>query len=244
MAEGWIKLYRQIKYNALWQDKPFSKGQAWIDILLEVNHTKNDCLLGNKVIKVEVGEKVTSIRKLCNKWGWSNTKVKNFLNLLQKQNMISYKSDTKKTVIKVLNYSDYQRSSNKENISKAHQKHIKNDAKAHQKHTNKNVKNDKNEKEIKHIWSFYKKTFSGVYEPRKLSDKRKGKIKQRLKTYSADEIKTALKNMRKNDYLCGSNDKSRVYAKPEYCFRNDEKIEEWLNQKQEKKTDVLDEFVL
>ena len=143
---GWIKLYRKIKDNALWQDKPFSKGQAWIDILLEINHSENEFLLGNEVVKVNVGEKITSIRKLCDDWGWSNTKVKNFLNLLQKQNMITYKSDTKKTVIKVLNYSDYQHSEKSKNTSKAYQKHIKNTSKTYQKHTNKNVKNDKNEK--------------------------------------------------------------------------------------------------
>ena len=145
---GWIKLHRKIRDNFLWKDKPFSKAQAWIDILLEVNHTKKEVLLGNEVIKVNVGETVTSIRKLCERWGWSNTKVKNFLDLLEKQEMLTYKSDTKKTVLKVLNYSNYQRSEDKENDAKTHQKHNKNTSKTHQKHTNKNVKNEKNDKEV------------------------------------------------------------------------------------------------
>ena len=92
---------------------------------------------------------------------------------------------------------------------------------------------EKKEKEIKEIWDFYCELFEGIYNPRKFSDKRKGKIKQRLNTYSMSELKTALKNMRNNDFLCGDNDKNKVYAKPEYCFRNDEKVEEWLNVKQQ-----------
>jgi DnaD/phage-associated family protein len=85
---------------------------------------------------------ITSIRKLCGRWGWSNTKVKNFLKLLANQEMITYKSDTKKTVVKVLNYSDYQGLDNCKNDAKTHQKHNKSISKTHQKHTNNNVNND------------------------------------------------------------------------------------------------------
>lgn len=81
---------------------------------------------------------------------------------------------------------------------------------------------------IKDIWDFYLNIFKGTYEPRKLTKKIKEKIGTRLKEYSVDEIKEALTNMRANKFLCGENDNGKVYAKPEYCFRSDEKIEEWL----------------
>ncbi|MFW6026792.1 MAG: conserved phage C-terminal domain-containing protein [Candidatus Woesearchaeota archaeon] len=148
-GNGWIKLYRKVQDNVLWQDKPFSKGQAWIDLLLEVNHKENKILFNSDIITVGEGEKITSIRKLCDMWGWSNTKVVNFLELLKEENMITYKSDTKKTVIKVLNYRDYQKSDIEENDTKATAKLQQKDTKATQKHTNnneKNIKNVKNEK--------------------------------------------------------------------------------------------------
>ena len=98
------------------------------------------------------------------------------------------------------------------------------------KNTQSKVEYSKEEySKVKHIWEFYCDLFQGIYKPRSFSDKRKGKIKQRLKNYSVDELETALKNMRQNKYLCGDNDSGKVYAKPEYCFRNDEKVEEWLN---------------
>ena len=38
--QGYIKIHRKIQECWLWQDK-FSKGQAWIDLLLRANHKDN-----------------------------------------------------------------------------------------------------------------------------------------------------------------------------------------------------------
>src|SRR5690554_5006679 len=42
------------------------------------------------------------------RWGWSNTKIETYLNLLVEQGMLLVKSDTKKTVITIVNYDFYQ----------------------------------------------------------------------------------------------------------------------------------------
>lgn len=106
--KGWISIHRKIQDHWLWRDKPFSKGQAWIDILMMVNHEDNKILIDNELMEVKRGSCITSIRQLCEKWGWSNTKVRNFLNLLAKDNMLIVQSDTKKTILTVVNYSNYQ----------------------------------------------------------------------------------------------------------------------------------------
>lgn len=107
--KGWISLHRKITDHWVWEsDKPFDKRAAWIDILLMVNHKKRKVNLGNKLIEVGPGERITSERKLSERWGWSRTKVRNFLNLLEQDEMIEIKKDTKKTTLKVLNYSKYQ----------------------------------------------------------------------------------------------------------------------------------------
>ena len=105
MNEGWVKTYRSLTDHWVWQDKPFSKGQAWMDLLLMVNHSEKKILIDGKLENVERGQTVSSIRKLCDRWGWSNTKVKNFLKMLENDSMIHVKSDTKKTVITIENYS-------------------------------------------------------------------------------------------------------------------------------------------
>ncbi|MDK2906012.1 MAG: hypothetical protein PWR12_2090 [Eubacteriaceae bacterium] len=116
--KGWISLHRSIQDNWIWEDKPFDRRSAWIDILLMVNHEKKKIMLGNQLIEVERGEKITSLRKLSDRWGWSITKTNSFLNMLEADGMIIQKKDTKKTVLKVLNYDVYQDKDKDEKDSK------------------------------------------------------------------------------------------------------------------------------
>lgn len=88
-------------------DKPFSKGQAWIDLLLMANHTGTRFLLGNAVVTAEAGQIVTSEVKLAARWGWSRTKVRSFLAVLQADNMLTKASGSKRTVLTLCNYSVY-----------------------------------------------------------------------------------------------------------------------------------------
>lgn len=154
---GWISLYRSIENHWIYEeDRTFSKFEAWIDILLMVNHKDKKITLGNELINVKRGQKVTSIRKLCDRWKWSNNKVKKYLDMLQHDGMILIKSDTKKTVITVVNYDKYQnqeikkrqRNDTKETQMKHEsdkettEMHFKKETDAFQKHTNNNVNNE------------------------------------------------------------------------------------------------------
>ena len=214
--QGWISLHRKIQDNILWQDKPFSKGQAWIDLLLSANHKKNEVLLGNEVIEVEPGQFVTSIRKLADRWGWSNTKINNFFKLLEKKDMATKKSDTKKTVIKVHKYKDYQGLTNYKNDTKTHQKHNENTSKTYQKHTNNNDNNDlimnNNDiniyvDKIEKVYNCWIEYLSDVNEAR-LTKKQKKTILTKIKKWSADDIIKAIKNYNevyRSDYYYSHN---------------------------------------
>lgn len=106
--QGFVKLYRQIQDHWLYQEKrTFSKYEAWLDLLMMVNHKESKVLIDNELLTVKRGQCITSIRKLCDRWGWSNTKVKNFLELLKNDGMIIYKSDRRKTAIAIVNYDFY-----------------------------------------------------------------------------------------------------------------------------------------
>lgn len=144
--QGWIKLHRQIQDHWLYQEnRKFSKYEAWLDLLMMVNHEDKKVVIGSEVIEVKRGQRITSIRKMCDKWGWSNTKVTQFLILLQNEGMIHLISDNKKSLISINNYDFYQSNEDK----KATQNRHGNDEKQTQKHTNKNDKELKNEKEEK-----------------------------------------------------------------------------------------------
>ena len=100
--EGWIKAHRSLLDHWLWDDKPFSKGQAWIDILMLANHADKKTVLGNDLINIERGSFITSDLKLADRWGWSKTKVRSFLSLLESDKMIVKKSDRKKTTVTIV----------------------------------------------------------------------------------------------------------------------------------------------
>lgn len=104
MEFGWISIHRKIIDNWVWEEKPFSRGQAWIDLLLRANHADKKVVLGNEIIMVPKGSLVTSEIKLAEAWGWSKTKVRAFLMLLENDSMIVKKSDRKKTTINIVNY--------------------------------------------------------------------------------------------------------------------------------------------
>lgn len=107
--QGWISLHRSIQDNWIWNDEPFDKAHAWVDILLMANHKDNKFLLGSELIKIDAGSFITSEKKLSERWEWGRTKVRNFLKLLESDEMILKITDTKKTTIKVINYKQYQR---------------------------------------------------------------------------------------------------------------------------------------
>lgn len=139
--QGWIKLHRKIQEHWLYQEKrKFSRFEAWIDLLMMMNHEDSKVILGNEIIEVKRGQRITSIRQLCERWRWSNTKVTQFLELLQNDGMAIIESDRKKTVITIVNYDFYQGIDDKETTENRRE----DDTKQTQKHTN---KNDKNEKE-------------------------------------------------------------------------------------------------
>lgn len=137
MAYGWICVHRKIQDNIIWDDKPFSRGQAWVDLLLLANHEDKQILFDGNVIDIKRGEKITSLRKLSERWGWSITKVKKFLNLLSDEKMISYKSDSKKTVYNIVNYEVYQDNENTKSNTEITLKENRNNTERKQKENRK-----------------------------------------------------------------------------------------------------------
>ncbi|MBS4535965.1 hypothetical protein GOQ29_10110 [Clostridium sp. D2Q-14] len=140
---GWISLHRKIQNHWIWQEKPFDKRSAWFDLILLANYKDNKFLLGNELIEVKRGSLIISELKLMERWGWSKTKVRNFLKLLEEDNMIIKKSDTKKTTLTIVNYSDYQDVETAKRPQEDHEKTTKEPPKDQKKTTKKPVEDHK-----------------------------------------------------------------------------------------------------
>lgn len=125
--KGYIKVYRDIRDHWLWEQKPFSKGQAWIDLLMMVNHEDKKLVYDNEIIICRKGMTVTSLRKLSDRWGWSPGKVDRFLKLLESEIMLREERNSKRTIISIVNYSVYQQSANtKRNTHGTRTEHARN----------------------------------------------------------------------------------------------------------------------
>lgn len=109
MAEGWINIERRILDHWLWTaDKPYSYGQAFIDMLFMANFKENTVVVGGKLIKLEPGEFAASDRYLMQRWGWGNSRLRHFFKLLENDTIVERKLNQNQTVIKLCKYSLYQ----------------------------------------------------------------------------------------------------------------------------------------
>lgn len=217
MQQGWLKIHRKILENFLWEDRPFSRGQAWIDLLLMANHEDKKVMFGGNVVEIKRGQKITSIRTLCDRWGWSNSKVKYFFQQLKHEKMLDYKSDAKKTVYTIVNYNDYQEFKEDKNDTETTLKRNKNDTETKQKHTNKNDKNDKNDKNIFNNlsndklfvpliekWNELPDTISKISTLKKDTQRFK-MLSQRVSEYGADKVLEAIDKIKQSPFLLGQN---------------------------------------
>jgi len=89
--QGWIKIHRKMADNWLWDEKPFTRAQAWIDILLSCNYSESHKAFGNTVLTCKRGESLYSLNTWAYRWGWNKSKVRRFLNLLQDMKMVAIK---------------------------------------------------------------------------------------------------------------------------------------------------------
>ena len=140
--QGWVKIHRDLLDNELWSDKPFTKGQAWVDLLLLANHKDKNVLIGSHTEMVERGSFITSELKLMERWGWGRKKVKLFLNFLESQKMIERNANNKRTVITIVNYGFYQDC----DLPKEQQKNSKGTAKEQQRDSRGTAKGHKQER--------------------------------------------------------------------------------------------------
>ncbi|HCU7903702.1 DNA replication protein DnaD [Staphylococcus aureus] len=170
---GWISIDRSIQNHWLFKEKrTFSKFEAWIYLLMEANHSKAKVPIGNQIVTVERGQRLTSILTLSDLFNWSRFKVKTFLDLLESDGMLEVKTTSKYTLITIVNYDFYQ----SEQGRNQHQNDIKPTSKQHQTNTNNNDNKDNNEKNMNNekkkvtAFDFFQDNGFGFITPYNLDD--------------------------------------------------------------------------
>lgn len=107
---GFFAIDRELLTHELWLDdeEPFCKRCAWVDLIGLANHSDTKLMVRGKVIEAKRGEVNRSFRWLADRWGWSRTKVNNFISFLEEQGMVSHETRHGETVLTLCNYCDWQ----------------------------------------------------------------------------------------------------------------------------------------
>lgn len=85
---GWIKLYYSLLDNPMWTQKPFTEGQAWVDLLLLAAHEEHTVQTENGPDVWEPGTVHLSRSFLMERWGWTKWQYNKVVEGWEKQNMI------------------------------------------------------------------------------------------------------------------------------------------------------------
>lgn len=165
---GWIKIHRQLTTHWVWNNSDYLKW--WLDILLEVNHTYQKTLIKGVLFECKRGEKLYSLDTWAKRWNTNKSKVKRFLELLQKDEMIVIKNETVTTRLTVCKYDSYQdeRNDNETQVKRRRNADETQVKPIQECNNDNNEKNDIEERKLKFIASL--KPYLSIYGSNMLND--------------------------------------------------------------------------
>lgn len=105
---GWVQIHRKLCGKDLWTSEPFTRGQAWVDIILLANHKPGHIRSNGVRIELARGQLGWSENKLGERWSWSRGKVRRFLKELESDNQIVQQKSQRNPTISIVNYEEYQ----------------------------------------------------------------------------------------------------------------------------------------
>ena len=137
--QGWVKIHRQLLNNPIFEKPKYLA--VWMYLLLASNHQDKDIIWTNKKVTIKSGSFIGSISKIAKQFNMSTGTVSNILKYMVSEKMIEKQSNMSFTLFSICKWSVYQGDIEKqsENELKPNRKRIE---------TNKNVKKDKNVKNI------------------------------------------------------------------------------------------------
>lgn len=107
--DPYIYIDRSLYDHEIWTSEPFTRGQAWVDLLLIASHKDgNSIRIRGILVKYDRGQFVAGERFLAERWRWSRGKVRRFLAELEQDHMIVPQKTNVTTVYTVVNYNTRQ----------------------------------------------------------------------------------------------------------------------------------------
>lgn len=113
MDYGYIKISRKMFIDdPFWDERrQFSRAEAWIDLIQLASWRDRQQIVGATVVSLKRGELLASERFLSERWQWSRSKVRRFLDALVKMERIrktDHEADHLGCIVSICNYDIYQ----------------------------------------------------------------------------------------------------------------------------------------
>lgn len=108
MYSGSIELWRRLLYHPIWLDEKFTRGQAWVDLLLLAKERESQERIRGIAVTVPRGYVCMSHVELAGRWKWSRGKVIRFLTELETLQQIEQHKSNVTTLIEIVNFPMYQ----------------------------------------------------------------------------------------------------------------------------------------
>lgn len=109
MNIGWFRISRKLFENEIWYLEPFTKGQAWIDLIGNANHKEGQFEIRGNIITIKRGQIGWSELTMSKRWKWSRNKTRRYLKWLETIHQIEQQKDRYlTTIITIINYDRYQ----------------------------------------------------------------------------------------------------------------------------------------
>ena len=150
--EGWVSIHRRLAISDLWLSEPFTRGQAWVDLIMLANHEEGFIRVRGIKVTVKCGQIGWSEVKLSERWRWSRTKTRHFLKELENVQQIEQQKGNVSLLISIVNYELYQKKDSKKDTKKT--------AEVQQKDTNNNENNENNK--ISVVFDAFRLSFPGT----------------------------------------------------------------------------------
>ena len=105
---GAFFVHRGIWEHTSFDDEPFTQREAWIWLISEAAYRPFKKRIAGHVIELQRGQVCHSQRFLAKAWGWTDSKVRRFLDRLKTDAMIDAETTQSYSIITICNYDAYQ----------------------------------------------------------------------------------------------------------------------------------------
>jgi hypothetical protein len=179
---------------------------VWIYLLLNASHNEHPALFKGEKITLKPGQLITGRKSIALALHIDESKVERILKSLKSEQQIEQQTSSKNRLISITNWEFYQQSE-QQNEQQVNNKRTTSEQ---QVNTNKNIKNDKNERKdiCQNILDLFNRICCSFGRVKNITKSRAEIIDNSLKTYSLNDFKKVFEKAEQSDFLKGNNNRN------------------------------------